>query len=122
VRWPDCPAAKPKTLIETTRSLVRCSHFEDRPHRSLCKPNVQSLQNQGLGNPLMPHELNDCQIHQSNFLEDNPETQIADSCNNIRLALWHSLCQQKVRKWITTQFRLQHFARPGGREASFFDL
>src|SRR5438132_3312150 len=25
-------------------------------------------------------------------------------------------------KGITAQFRLQHFARPGGREASFFDM
>jgi hypothetical protein len=68
----------------------------------------------------MPHRLDDRQVHQPDFLEDNPVTQIAEDRLFRRFLLAPPPCDQKVGERVSAQLPFQHFARPGCREASFF--
>src|SRR5690242_12126459 len=70
----------------------------------------------------MPHRLDDRQVHQPDFLKNDPITEIPDN------RLWGPfnfpslLRQQEMGEWVAAKLSFQHFARPGGREASFFYL
>jgi len=68
----------------------------------------------------MPHRLDDRQVHQPDFLEDNPITKIPDYRLSQNLGSSLVPGHQKMREGIPAQLCFQHFARPGCREASFF--
>src|ERR1044071_9107694 len=122
VCWAGRHVAKPKTSIECMCGLVRSPQFEYGAPRPLCQACLQSPQDQGRGDTLVPHRLDDRKVHQPYFLEDNPETEISNNRDGANSSWRHLPCRQKMCKGIAAQFRYYHFARPGGREASFFDL
>ncbi len=85
-----------------------------RAPRRLCQPHLQSLHDQGPGDTLVPHRLDDRQVHQPYFLEDDPETEIPDNRDRTNFVRRHPLCQKKMCKGIAAQFRLLAFCASRG--------
>jgi hypothetical protein len=108
-------------LIERLRCKIGSSNFEYRPNRALIDSHQQGLIHQAPRDALSAPCVQHRQIHQPDFLEDDPITKVPDDRSRT-VGFLMVLGQEKMSEPIARQFSFQHFARPGGREASLFNV